>query len=264
LYIRAIDKSGARSSFAKSYTFYVKKPTSNILLIDAYTIGGNAVTNFYGQQLSTIGRPVFDTLRIFETNTAGTLTQQAADNLTQALIFKLFNKIIWYTNDPLKSLTLAQQTTAGYFAAPHNGKLFFATAINTSFDPQSSVLGFTPVQQLTAFADTSFIIQPDSLVQPFAAAGYTSSLKGTGFNTSVKPLVPRTGATPLYFGAITARKISTATLFNWAGNSTLITKGYDNSNNANFIFSAIELQNYNGNSNVSTFLNKALITDLGF
>ncbi|MEI7669388.1 MAG: hypothetical protein WCJ33_04835 [Pseudomonadota bacterium] len=141
LYIRVIDKALKKSAFVPSYTIFIKKPSSSILLVDGYGNNGATATAFYTQNLQSISITAYDTIQLFQTSANG-FTQLSPDNLTQSRIFKLFNTIIWFSNDATKSLSVGAKTLNLFL--DNNGKLFLATYVSSSFDPLSTFLDFTP------------------------------------------------------------------------------------------------------------------------
>ena len=260
LFIRAVDKSEAKSAFVSSYKIFIKKPSSTTLLCEGYTSPTQSATalTFYSQNLTAAGVTSFDTLNIFQQQT-GVYTQLAPDNLTQSRIFSLFNTIIWFSNDASKSLSLGQRTLDNFFNA--GGKLFEAVYVSSSFDEQSTFLDFTPVQSLIAYSDTALILQDTSSV--FAQQAGYPDLKSNSIISNVKPfnLVP--GAVPIYNANLTGKKISTNFLFPWPGASTVIASKSNQSGQVNFIFSSLELQKLDGLSNATQLFQQLFVQEFG-
>lgn len=260
LFIRAVDKSEAKSKFISSYKLFVKKPHSNNLVVDAYTSPAQsaAALTFYSQNLTAGGVSDFDTLNLFQQQ-SGAYTQLAPDNLTQSRIFSLFNRIVWFSNDASKSLSLAQRTLDNFFNA--NGKLFMAVYVSSAFDEQSTFLDFTPAQSLVAYSDTALILEDTSTV--FAQQGGYPDLKSSVIISNVKPFNLIAGATPIYNANMIGKKISTNFLFPWSGASTVMASKTSGSGQLNFIFSSLELQKLDGLSNASVLFQKLFVTELG-
>jgi hypothetical protein len=258
LYIRVIDKALKKSSFVASYKVFIKKPTSNILLVDGYGNAGNTVTAFYTSNLSSIGFNSVDTMQIFQTVNSE-YSQLAPDNLTQSRIFKLFDFIIWYSNDATKSLSIGQKTLGDFFN--QNGKLFLATYVSSSFDPLSTFLDYTPAQSLVSLpADTILLMNNigDSLLA--TQSGY-QNITTTSILPIVKPFNLSVGASGLYDAVLKAKKVSNGTFTPWTGISTVIAKKANGVGDTNFIFSTLELQKLNGSGNISSLFQKIMIDE---
>ena len=260
LFIRAIDKSEAKSAYISSYKIFIKKPSSTTLLVEGYTSPAQSATAlaFYSQNMSAAGVTAFDTLNIFQQQ-AGVYTQLAPDNLTQARIFSLFDAIIWFSNDASKSLSIGQRTLDNFFNA--DGKLFMALYVPSAFDDQSTFLDFTPVQSLITFQDTSFILYDTTSIFP-QQSGYPV-LENTVLTSNAKPFNLYPGATAIYNANITARNDISLVTFPWTGTSTVMASKTNQSGQVNFIFSSIELQKLNGLSNATQLFQRLFVQEFG-
>jgi len=260
LYIRAVDKSNTKSNWVASYSIYIRKPTSTILLIDAYTTPSSSAMNFYGQRMTNNGHPTFDTIRLFE-KIGGQFSQLAADNATQSKIFKLFNGIIWFGDNTNNSLFLAQKTTNDFFS--NGGKMFMANKLESLFDENSPLLSLTPAQSLYNNNDTTLLLQVDSLANS-TKAGFPI-LKSTVYIPIIKPLQLLPGAINLYSSHLSVKD----NINNppppyplWMGNSSIIAEKSNSNNQPVMIYSEVELQSLNGNNNIDLMWAK-ILTELG-
>ncbi len=259
LYIRVIDKALAKSKFVSSYPIYIKKPISDILLVDGYGNNGSTQTNFYAQNLIGTGISQFDTLTVFS-SLNGVYQQLAPDNITQAHIFNLFKTIVWFSNNASTSLSLGQKTLNEFFN--NGGKLFFSTYVSSSFDQQSNFLNFTPAQNLTILpADTQLVLNNNSPITSLTT-GYPS-LSSSSIVSVVRPFSLTLGATPLYSAELLAKQVSTGNLNPWTGNSIIMAKKNGSNGNTNFIFTTLELNKLNGLNNMSSLFQKIFIDEFG-
>jgi hypothetical protein len=259
LYIRVVDKALAKSKYVSSYPIYIKKPVSDILLVDGYGNNGSTQTNFYAQNLIGIGITQFDTLAIFK-NSGGVYQQLAPDNITQARIFKLFKTIIWFSNDATASLSLGQKTLNEFF--DNNGKLFFSTYVSSSFDQQSTFLNFTPAQSLTALPqDTQLVLNNNAAINALQS-GYPN-LSSSSIVSVVRPFNLTLGATALYSAELLAKQVSTGILNPWTGNSIVMAKKNNNNGTPNFIFTTLELNKLNGLMNMNVLFQKIFVNEFG-
>ncbi len=258
LFIRAIDQSLSKSAFAVSYSVFIKAPTSNVLLLNAYTPPNIPKENFYAAGFVNNGVTVFDTLRLFET-ASGNYTQLAPDNLTQSRIFNLFDVIIWFSDEADASLSLAQKTTDDFFNA--GGRLLLVTYVSSLFDEQSNFLEFTPVQEIEVPDDSTLIMTDTSAINSLQA-GYPDLLS-TAFLAVVRPFTVVPGGTALYDAELLARDNLTLNVAPWTGVSTIMAKKENASGETNFIISTVELDKLNGNVNMDALFQKILVDEFG-
>ncbi|MGB0430597.1 MAG: hypothetical protein ACPGLV_09000 [Bacteroidia bacterium] len=120
-YLRATDKVGAKSGFARTDSIYLKRKVSDALLVNAYSSQIEKREDFYTENLIAAGINSFDTIRVNEV-IGDAYTQLAADNVTQSKIFALFDVLIWFGQDASYTLTLAQRTTGDFLS--NGGKMF--------------------------------------------------------------------------------------------------------------------------------------------
>lgn len=259
LYIRVVDNSLATSAYATSYKVFVKKVTSDILLVDGYGNAGSTVTNFYATQLQSIGIMSFDTMQVFATFNSA-YTQQSPDNLTQARIFKMFNVIVWYSNDATKSLSLGQKTLGSFF--DNDGMLLMSTYVSGTFDQQSTFLSFTPAQELIAVPQDTVLTMNTGVPVTNLLPDYPP-LQSTAIVSTVRPVAPALGAVALYNVELIAKNTSNGGTNLWTGPSTVIVKKDNGSGQTNFVLSVLELQKLNGLSNMQLLFDQIFHDEFG-
>ncbi len=262
LYIRALDISGAKSYWISSYTMYIKRPSSDKLIVDAYTTPSANAVAFYTQRMTTQGYANTDTIRLFE-KSGSVYTQLSADNATQAKIFNLFKLIIWCGDNTGNSLFLAQKSMNDFIS--NNGKLFMANTLQSLFDANSPQLSFTPAQSLLTYPDSAFLFQLDSLANS-NLAGFPT-VKNTLFLPLIKPIQLAPNAYAIYSAHLSVKDTKNfppPPYPLWTGNSCIIA-GLKNpvSGSPYFIYSEVELQNLNGLTNIDTMWDK-LLQELGY
>ncbi|MEY4875601.1 MAG: hypothetical protein RL708_750 [Bacteroidota bacterium] len=254
LYIRVVDKSKAKSRWVSSYTFYVRKPSSTILLVDAYTFTSPTTVSFYAQRMINRSHPIFDTMLLFK-QSAGQYVELGADDATRKKVFKLFNTIIWFGDNTATSLGIAQKTLTDF--SNNGGKIFMVNTLQKLFDANSASLSFTPASSMLEYTDTSFLYQNDSLAVS-AANGYPT-LKNTQFITVIKPLILASGAYSLYDAHLSMKtKTNSPPYPLWTGNSSLIAADKPATQNPHFIYSEVDLQLLNGNNNIDVMWGKMM------
>ncbi|MCX6187034.1 MAG: hypothetical protein NTU43_08575 [Bacteroidetes bacterium] len=263
IYIRAVDKALAKSQLMASNPIYVKRPVSDILLVNAYSGGNLSVTNFYATRAINQGFSRFDTLQLTELDGTN-YTQLAPDVLTQARTFSLFKKIIWFSDNAQLSLSVGQQSTKDFF--DNNGKIFMALDITSSFDAQSNLLDFTPAQSLVSLpTGDQFKIANNSIVKPLYSNWPT--LKTNASINRPRPFtIPNNSASSSYqFDSLYTGNLFVTYPSNiWTGTSTIMSIRRKTGGKANFIFTTLPVQSLDGNNNIDSLFNKILISELEF
>ncbi|OYU95476.1 MAG: hypothetical protein CFE21_10050 [Bacteroidetes bacterium B1(2017)] len=265
IYVRAVDKALSKSAFVATPSIWVKKVSSDILLINAYSSNKVFAQNYYTNNLKNIGITVFDTLQATEIDNSN-FTQLQPDYQTQSKTFALFKKILWFGDDASFSFSLGQRTTSDFFNG--GGKFFMSVAINSSFDPLSNFLDWTPIRTLVnPPAGSVFRVNTNALVNPVNAGWPT--IKSTAIIPSARPFeiqvnTPSIGYDSLYSGGIIESK-SGQSPTPWTGQSAVLAKRFTTSDSkTNFIISSIPLERFNGNSNADSLFQKIFKQELGF
>ncbi|MBC7383483.1 MAG: hypothetical protein H7296_10925 [Bacteroidia bacterium] len=265
IYIRVVDKALSKSFFVATPKVWVKKVAGNTLVINAYSSNKNFVQNFYLNSLKNIGINQFDTMQATEVIN-NNYTQLQPDFQTQSRTFALFKNMVWFGDDANFSLPLGQRSTADFFNK--GGSLFMAIAINSSFDPLSNFLDWTPVRNLVNPPPNAiFRVNVNALVNSTKSGWPT--IKSTVIIASARPFeLPANTATSgydsLYYGGI-IESITGNPPIPWIGVSTVIAKRYSISGNkTNFVMSSLPLERFNGNNNTDSLFKRLLIDELGF
>jgi hypothetical protein len=265
VYIRAVDKALSKSNYIASPTIWVKKVSSDILIVNAYTSNKIFVQNFYTNNLAKIGINRFDTLQATEV-IDNNFTQLQPDFQAQNKVFGFFKKIVWFGDDASFSFSYGQRTTTDFFNK--GGQFFMAVAINSNFDPLSNFLDWTPIKSLINPPPASvFRVNINALVQPVKSNWPT--LKSTAIIASARPFellenTPAIGYDSVYFGGIIESKTGLPPI-PWLGKSAVIAKRFNLSNNqTNFIISSLPLERFNGNNNMDSLFLKIFKEELQF
>lgn len=263
-YVRAFDKAGLRSKFAKD-SIFIKKPKSKVLFVNGYFSSIVIPQNFITSRMSAFA-PVYDLIIIYKRDAQQNYEEQSPDELTQSRVFSFFKNIIWISDEGSTSstLSLAQQSTSMFFE--NGGTMFMMCSFGSDIPDELESFGFTPIQKLVSPpAGKQFKLNIDDEVTPFDNSW--PILKCTSFNFIARPFFTQTTSSntsrfdSLYFG-----KISTfQPLSPWIGQSTVIAKRISlKYNRTDMIFTTLPIQYLNGNNNANVFLEKVLKTELGF
>jgi hypothetical protein len=257
LIIRAVDIVGEKSDFTYSYKMYVKQAASKVLLVNAYSSSIATRENFYVNNLAAIGINTYEITRLQEVKDDH-YTQLAPDNVTQSMIFDLFETIIWFGKDIDFSMSLAQRTTSEFFT--HGGKMFMAVEVASSISEQAGYLDFSPIDSLVNLPAgvLAFRVDNNSLVTN-NQSGWPV-LKTSKLIPSARPFYNDLSSFPLYDATIMQSTSSTYT--KWNGKSTVMAKRENTAGKTTFIISSLELHNLNGNGNMDSLFTKLFIDEL--
>ncbi len=267
LYIRSVDKVGAKSLYKASQNIFVKKVHGQVLLVNGMLSSSGKITaqQFYQDALKNMNILYYDTLLSNDIQN-NNYTELAPDNQTQALIFGLFPHIIWFTDDANTSLNFAKKTLPTFFT--NNGTIFMSVAFNSSFDTTANFLDFTPARQLVYMPQgQTYRLNNTSNVDP-VGSGWPN------LASNAAPFVCR----PLYkadnnqnynydyiYNALINVSGSVNKAWQQADSTNVMAKRTKVSNNkTDFIITSVPLEKINGNNNIQQFLDKALKGELGF
>lgn len=266
LYIRAIDKVGATSPFAVTGNVYVRKPQSDILVVNAIEsqfLRAN-IQNFYTTSLNSVLTKSYDIMQATE-RVANNYTELSPDPFTQAQVFKFFKRIFWFSDNTDFSLGLLQKSS-GLFVAD-GGRMMVICAANDNLPATPAYLDFTPIKNyLPVSSKDAFLMQQNDSIVP-TQAGWPI-LTTPNFLTGIRPFeLPLDNGDfkyeVLYNGLITNEKNSV--ISRWQGISTLVSKRIRRSDNkTDFIICTVPLHQFNGLSNIDSFISQTVITELEF
>lgn len=266
LYIRAIDKTGAKSPFAVSKTVFVKKPKSNILIVNAIEspfLRSN-IQSFYATAFANVSAKTYDVLMATEKD-GNNFTELSPDPFTQSLVFKFFTRIMWFGDNLEFSLGLLQKSSGPFFA--NGGRMLVINSANDAIPTDPAYLDFTPIKSFLPVSnnDAFLINQNDSLLPLNAGWPYLST---PDFLTGIRPFELQTDNVDynyraLYNGKITHEKNSTISL--WTGTSTLIAKRIRKGDNkTDFVVAIVPLHSFNRHNNFDSWLDMAVNAELEF
>ncbi|MDA3860577.1 MAG: hypothetical protein PF445_05075 [Melioribacteraceae bacterium] len=158
LYVRASDISRSKSEVQSlpdtSRTWFIKKPKGDLLIVDDYISGSEAVT-FYNELFATIDNGNFDN-RFDVLDVEATLLP--FPNITFLETIKLFKYIYWYS-DASPSLELTSSITQKFING--GGKIGYSMTLQEpsasySFD-LTTIQSFLPIEGFSDVVSRSFL-----------------------------------------------------------------------------------------------------------
>jgi len=268
LYVRVIDRSGAKSDWIESRSVFVRNLTHNLLLVNAFTPSAipnqnvDTISTRMAGQLALAGINQYHELRIFE-RSSNSFTQLSANNATQSRIFDLFDHIIWLGGggyDFDQNAALAQYTMGRFLDG--GGNLLMSLTSSAGSPVTGTVYELFPFDSLLAAPDGFGFLLTDTATLSPLSPNYPV-LAYDRFNPAVRPLKLRTGTTGLYKANIWLRNFSTLTLSPYGGTSTVMALRYNPINQSRFAFTTLELHSLNRNGTLSQMLSQLLRNEFG-
>ncbi len=265
LFIRAVDRTGNISTW-RTDSFFVKRPVSDILLVNAMRSSAAQTVNFYRAQLASmmVGITDFDTL--YGVSTQFRSDEFYIDAQTQSRTFALFNKIIWLTDDA-NTLENCQQNTVDFFQ--NKGRMFIYSEFTNDFPSTSQTIAFTPIEYLVVdTAGGNFRIDNNAKANGFSG-GWPILRSSQLVNRSVRPFKTYTISSGVFrydslmTADITIQRTSGSTL--WQGIRNVMSRRVRISDNkSDLIITTLPLQNMNADNNADSLFKKIFIDELEF
>jgi hypothetical protein len=258
IYLRCKDRTGAQSAWVSAKVF-VRQPKNGLLFINDYISNKNAITSFYGARINDLGSNYtnYDIVNSL-------LDEFPADEFTTSKTFDFFNRIVWVTEDPTRSLGTAQSATLPFFN--NGGKIFMVLEIPNDVALNAPFFSFTPIEKLVDNPGRSFRMASGDLV-----TGYNNwpTLKATGIVTYPRPFYTYTSSSGLYtydsLASAQLRSFGPGGAPAWIGPNNVMAKRINTQRNkTDFVTLTVPLHLLNGNNNVDSFFQKVVISELEF
>lgn len=154
-YLKAVDIAGTESRIIRmpdtSGTWYVKKPKTDLLIVDDYG-PSDASADFYRSVTDTLFGGRFRGADVFDIRTGASTTSRGIYlppyiNPTFIETLKLFRYVIWYAdNNP--TLEVAQLSLRDYQES--GGHVFYTASFpESAIDPRGGITDFAPIDSLS-------------------------------------------------------------------------------------------------------------------
>jgi len=246
-YVRAFDRSGARSKWAKD-SIFIRKPQSDIVLINDYTGSKNYYQSFYAGRLNAMGVPysLYDSITTPKDDLPN-------DNFTIQRTFDYFKKVIWFSNDANATLSNASQNTSNFFY--NGGRMLLVIDIGGSYTYTESQVTFTPISSFVSPPNSSdqFKMNPGDTLKALQTGWPDMYTGGNIFSVSFRPyFLQGQSGSYLYDGLYNGNLVIPASPnpIPWTGQSLLISRRRNIvDGSTNLIFSAMPLELLQGSPN---------------
>ena len=257
LSLRARDIAGAESAVEDSKVFYIKRKTSDLVLVDAHA-GGTSPTpeDVLFPAVAATYSNGFDHIDLRSNNGAN---RPNLWNPTFSLYLNLYDKVMWYCDESLEGFSILEDASGAVQEFLNNdGKLFVTTGFPTTptfkrtFNESSVVREFSPIDSiwtrggLARLSDSSTVYP----VPPFSAD--YDKLESAVFQGNTTPFYVKSTADSMYNAVV----IPTG---GYAGPNIVCARSQNNASNTNIVFMSLELYKLNGiPGSIESFLNQVL------
>ena len=206
IYIKARDYSGAESTIDTLNSFFLRRKTSDLLVLDAYNIATTPSADLVYKEVLQSVYGAADFYDFFRQNKA---YFPSIWKPTFSLFLNLYDKVFWYS-DNIASNNNAMLLESGASAIQNylnaDGKLFVSSdfannAFPLAFSKTSPIFQFSPADSFQTFfaANQKASIPKDSFLipNPLAGSGYPV-LQASSFADAVDPFFEKSNATVIY------------------------------------------------------------------
>lgn len=256
-YLRAVDIAGANSRIIRmpdtAGTWYVKKPRTELLIVDDYG-PVDVSAEFYRGVTDTLFGGRFRNADIFDIKTGASTTTRGKYlppyiNPTFIETLKLFRYVIWYgDNNPTFNVA---QLALPDFQASGGSILFTAAFPESAIDPRGGITDFAPVDSLSPTAIT--FVPKETLAEPDAESpGY--------------PILKRDSqGIPVAFVRHLFRKINARNLYRfqestrWEGQPVVAVRSGD----SRFILFGIPLHRFDADGTIGPLIHQIFRNEFG-
>jgi hypothetical protein len=250
VYVKVRDVSGAESTVDTLDPFFLKRKTSDLLVIDGYKILVTPDPTTIYLPAITAAYDSFDRFDMY----AGGNNIPVVWKPTFSLFLGLYDKVFWYSDNTQNNNSMLLESAAGAIQEylNNNGKLFavsdFANnAAPNNFENNSPIFQYAPMDSFQTFfaANQKATIPVDSLIVPDAITGIGYPLlKASSFADAVDPFFPKVSAEIIYSAQI--RRTSGVT------NTRIICARTKNSSNkTNQVFFSADLYKFLGDADTN-------------
>ncbi len=254
VYVKVRDKAGAESDPDTSSIFFLKRKTTDFLMMESHTLG-NSVRQVYIDAFNSQGRQ-FDFINLLENDAAEDIRYW---NFNFLLLLELYDRSFWYGsqetfNSGVPLLEIGMFPVVGYLN--EGGKILISTYITGDLENTSALFNLTPMDSIEERSGTNQaryftgdIAWADSSNQDISDY---PSLVCSSTILNVGPFYINPQASKFYIAPATPTG-------NWDGPDNVGAYFSNLDGNPNFFFFSIELHLFNGDNNaLSTMLNRVI------
>jgi hypothetical protein len=233
LYLKARDIAGSESKVDTSTIFFVKRKSSDLLVVDVHPGGASpSPEQVYAQTLDLV-EPNAD--RIDLRSNSGVNVPRLWSP-TFSLFINYYDRIFWYGDGSDLGLNLLEDASGaiqGYLN--RGGKILINCSFPSTFDNNSVLQEYTPLDSIST-SGGSARLPTDSLVDPQPAfASRYDTLEASLFLGRATPMYVKSNAETIYDGHFTRTG-------NWVGPTAVCARSSNSGGHTNVVLVTVELQ----------------------
>jgi hypothetical protein len=250
MYVKARDIAGTESNVDTSKIVFIKRKSTDLLVIDAHP-GGTSPTpeEVYAQSLDLV-EPGADRIDL---RVSGGINVPRLWSPTFSMFIAFYPRIFWYGDGSDLGLTLLENASGaiqGYLN--DGGKILINCSFPNTFDNSSVLQEYTPLDSISTSVGSARL-PTGKLVSPTAAfAADYDTLEASVFVGRATPMYVKGTAETMYTGDFTLTG-------GWVGPNAVVARQVNGGGNTNLVLVTVELHQLFGRTvNLENFFNQVL------
>jgi len=260
IYLRIKDLAGSESMDTAGKAYYVRRKTSDFLMVDAFKealpLGDTAYYNLMS------GISTYDKLDLlYQKGAEGYVNQPKFWNATYYLLARLYKKHFWFSN--IFNTTVGEVPMLLSYAAPSynqylrfNGKLLISTILPpppSQLLPDDPIFSLVPIDSVTRQVGSARLLARAPIIPE--VAGFDTLWNRPSQKPGIDIFYPKPGIEILY----TIPRTSLSQVFTAPGKAIAIRTKNPFNNRSNLIFFGMEITQLTGNrTNLNNTISKIL------
>ena len=231
-YLKARDIAGSESLVDTSKVVIIKRKSSDLLVIDAHPGGSSPSPEVVYAQTLDLVEPNADRIDL---RVNGGVNVPRLWAPTFQLFINYYDRIFWYGDGSDLGLSLLEDASGAIQNfLNHGGKILIDCSFPGTFDNNSVLQEYTPLDSLSTHAGSARL-PTDSLLIPTATfASNYDSLQASSFVGRATPMYVKTNAEVMYNGNFTRTG-------GWVGPSSVAARATNGNGQTNMVLVTVEL-----------------------
>jgi hypothetical protein len=256
LYLKARDIAGSESMIDTSKVVYVKRKSSDLLVIDAHPGGASpSPEEVYAQTLDLV-EPGADRI---DMRINGGINVPRLWSPTFSAFINYYPRIFWYGDGSDLGLTLLENASGaiqGYLN--RGGKILINCSFPSSFDNNSVLQEYTPLDSVSTSGGSARLPTGNLVVPTAASASVYDTLAASSFIGRATPMYVKSNAETICDGNFTFSG-------GWTGPSAVGARSRNGGGNTNVVLVTVELHLLFGRpTELQNFFNQVLLNEFNW
>ncbi len=231
-YLKARDLAGSESSIDTSKVVFVKRKSTDLLVIDVHPGGlSPSPEEVYAQTLGNV-EPNYDRIDL---RSNGGANMPRLWSPTFSTFINFYPRLFWYGDASDEGLTVLEDASGAIQAyLNQGGKILINTSFPSSFDNASVLQEYTPLDSVSTSSGTARL-PTGNLVMPTAAyAGTFDTLEASAFVGRATPMYAKSTSEVILTGDFSISG-------GWVGSDVVCAKLVNGAGNTNVVLVTVEL-----------------------